>query len=160
MHIETRVGTVSNSPISPISPSEATALLGTADDAIRRGSTASDRWWLGSVLSIALGILVGVFLLASVYLLPTATGQEALIISLSYAAGIIIVTTVYNLFRRLTPIGWNDRYRRGLMITMGIFFVALALSFLVSERSPVLWVPLAVAAVIPVSVYGSLKAAR
>jgi len=154
------VSTVTDTPTPPISASEATALLGTADDAIRRGSTISDRWWLGSVLSIALGVLVGVFLLASVYLLPTATGQEALIISLAYAAGIVIVTTVYNLFRRLTPVGWNDRYRRGLMITMGIFFVALALSFLVSERSPVLWVPLAVAAAIPVSVYGSRKVAR
>lgn len=145
---------------SNLSPSDASALLETADDAIRRGDTVSDRWWLGSVLSIALGILVGVFLLASVYLLPTATGQQALVISLAYAAGIIIVTTVYNLFRRLTPTGWNRRYQRGLMITMGIFFVALALSFLIAERSALLWVPLAIAAAVPVSVYGSLKASR
>ena len=46
------------------------------------------------------------------------------------------------------------------VVTMGIFFVALALSFLVSERSPVLWIPLAVAAAIPVSVYGSQKVTR
>ena len=46
------------------------------------------------------------------------------------------------------------------MITMGIFFVALALSFLVETRSPLLWVPLAVAAAIPVGVYGSMKAER
>ena len=143
-----------------LSPGDAASLLNTADAAIDRGNTVSRRWWLGSVLSISLGVLVGVFLLASVYLLPTATGQGAIVISLAYAAGIAIVTTVYNVFRRLTPIGWNDRYRRGLMITMGIFFVALALSFLVSERSPVLWIPLAVAAAIPVSVYGSQKVTR
>lgn len=112
------------------------------------------------MLSIALGILVGAFLLAAIYLFPTATGLEAFLISVGYIVGIIVVTTVYNVFRRLTPIGWNDRYQRGLLITMGIFFVALALSFLTTERSALLWVPLAVAAVIPVSVYGSRKAAR
>ena len=143
-----------------LSPGDAASLLNTADAAIDRGNTVSRRWWLGSVLSISLGVLVSVFLLASVYLFPMATGQEALIMSLSYAAGIIIVTTVYNVFRRLTPMGWNERYRRGLMVTMGIFFVALALSFLVSERSPLLWIPLAVAAAIPVSVYGSKKVTR
>jgi len=143
-----------------LSPGDAASLLNAADAAIDRGNTVSRRWRLGSVLSISLGVLVGVFLLASVYLLPTATGQGAIVISLAYALGIAIVTTVYNVFRRLTPIGWNDRYRRGLMITMGIFFVALALSFLVSERSPLLWIPLAVAAAIPVSVYGSQKVTR
>jgi hypothetical protein len=145
---------------SHISSSDAAALLGTADDAIRRGETASDRWWLGSVLSIALGIFVGAFFLAAIYLFPTATGLEAFFLSLGYTVGIVVVTTVYNVFRRLTPIGWNVRYRRGLMITMGIFFVALALSFLVETRSPLLWVPLAVAAAIPVGVYGSMKAER
>jgi chromate transport protein ChrA len=144
----------------PISSNDAATLLGAADDAFHRGVTVSDRWWLGSVLSIALGILVGAFLLAAIYLFPTATGLEAFLISVGYIVGIIVVTTVYNVFRRLTPIGWNDRYQRGLLITMGIFFVALALSFLTTERSALLWVPLAVAAVIPVSVYGSRKAAR
>ncbi|WP_213816413.1 hypothetical protein [Glaciihabitans sp. dw_435] len=145
---------------SDITPDAARALLATADTSGERGRSAGDRSRIGAVLSIALGALVSVFFLASVYVLPVATWQVALVVSAGYVVGIVAIVTIYNVFRRVSPTGWIDRYNRGLAVSLGIFFVGLALSLLITERSPVLWVPLALASGLPVAINGSRRASR
>jgi hypothetical protein len=142
-----------------LTPEQARDLLTTADVGIDRGISTAVRSRLGAGLSIGIGALVAAFFIAAVYVLPYATWQVALLVSGGYAAGILVAVTVYNRYRRVTPVGWVARYQRGLAVSMAVFFVALALFFLVGEASPWLWVPLAVAAGLPVAINGSRKVA-
>lgn len=139
---------------------QAKLLLDTADAASATGESVGEKAWIGPALSIFLGVLVGLFLLAGVYVLPVASGPVALAVSVAYAVGVLLSVTIFNLYRRATPAGWIKRYQRGLFITMAVFFVALAMSFLIDERSPFLWVPLAIATALPLSIIGSTKATR
>jgi hypothetical protein len=130
-------------------------------DVARTGTAAGDRVssrsLLGAALSCGIAVLVAAMLLAGVYVLPVASGPVALAVSAAYLAGIVIAVTIYNVFRSVTPRGWVRRYSLGLMISMGVFFVALALLFLTDIRSPFLWVPLAVASALPLAVLGSKR---
>jgi hypothetical protein len=121
------------------------------------GDAVSRRSRLGAVLSCGIAALVAAMLLAGVYVLPVASGPVALAVSTGYLAGILIAVTIYNVFRSVTPRGWIRRYSLGRMISMGVFFVALALSFLTDTRSPFLWVPLAIASALPLAVLGSKR---
>ncbi len=139
---------------------EAQELLAAAELGADRGDTLARRSRLGGILGIALGVLVGAFLLAGVYVLPVATPSVALIVSAAYVAGILAFVTVYNVGRRVVPAGWMRRFHRGLSITLVVFAIGLALSFLTPERSLLLWIPLAVAAALPVGILSSLRTAR
>ncbi|WP_066039298.1 hypothetical protein [Herbiconiux solani] len=140
-----------------LTPSDARALIAAAESGAAQGDAISARAWLAPALSIFLGALMGAFLLAGVYLLPVATAPEAALISAGYAAGILLVVGAYNLGRRVVTRGWVERYSKGVAISSGVFFVALALSFLVGERSLVLWVPLAIAVALPVAILGTRR---
>ncbi|ARJ06601.1 hypothetical protein B5808_16250 [Cnuibacter physcomitrellae] len=143
-----------------MTPDTARELLATAEDAADRGAAASRGAWIGAATSVAIGLLLAGFLLASVFLFPTADGPTAALIVGVYAVGIVLATTVYNLGRKLTPAGWIRRYSIGLASSMGVFAIALALSFLVDERSLWLWVPLAVLTAAPLAVLGSIRGNR
>lgn len=143
-----------------LTPDTARDLLEVAEGGAERGDTIAGRAWLARSMSVFLGLLMGAFLLAAIYLFPDATALEAAALSGGYAAGILIAVGAYNLGRKVVTRGWLERYRRGVMNSCGVFFVALALSFLVAERSPVLWVPLAVATVLPVAVLGGRRVSR
>lgn len=141
-----------------LTPDAARDLLEVAEGGAEWGDTIAGRAWLARSMSVFLGLLMGAFLLAAIYLFPDATALEAA--AGGYAAGILIAVGAYNLGRKVITRGWLERYRRGVMISCGVFFVALALSFLVAERSPVLWVPFAVATVLPVAVLGGRRVSR
>jgi hypothetical protein len=138
-----------------LSPEAAGELLEIARRARARGSDLNRGAWLAPAVSLFIALLMGAFLLASVYLLPTATGPEALLISGGYTVGILVSVTAYNFGRRVTPTGWMKRYQRGLMYSFAVFAVSLALSFLVGERTPWLWVPLSIATALPLAVLGT-----
>lgn len=143
-----------------MTPDTARELLATAEDAADRGSAASRESWIGAATSIAIAVLLAGFLLASVLVFPTADGLTAALIIGVYAVGIVLATTVYNVGRKLTPAGWMRRYSIGLASSMGVFAIALALSFLVDERSLWLWVPLAVLTAAPLAILGSIRGTR
>ncbi|BDZ49503.1 hypothetical protein GCM10025867_17440 [Frondihabitans sucicola] len=143
-----------------LTPDAARDLLTVADAARERGDDISRRALLGPAMSAFIGLLLGAFLLASIYLFPTATPLQGLLISGGYAVGILASVTAYNVGRRATPTGWLQRYQKGLALSCGVFAVALALSFLVEERSAALWVPLAVATALPIAILGSTRARR
>jgi hypothetical protein len=143
-----------------VAPDTARELLIAAEAGREHGDTIAGRSWLGPVLSVFIGVLMGGFLLASVYLAPTATAGVWLLVVAGYVAGILISVFAYNVKRKVTSIGWLKRYQKGLAISCGVFFVALSVSFLVAERSPILWVPLAIATVIPIAVFGMKRPAR
>ena len=140
-----------------ITPETARELLTTAGSGQATGDRIATSAWVARAMSVFIGLLMGAFLLASIYLFPTASGLEAALISGGYLAGILVAVAAYNLGRRVTPTGWIDRYERGLAISCTVFFVSLALSFLVDERSALLWIPLTVATVLPVSYYGTKR---
>ena len=140
-----------------LSPDAARELLAAADTGREKGESLAARAWVAAAMSVFIGLLMGAFLLASIYLFPTATGPQAALISGGYLAGILLAVLTYNLGRRVTPTGWIDRYERGLAISCVVFFVSLALSFLIDERSAVLWISLAVATVLPVSYFGTKR---
>lgn len=142
---------------SEITTDTARELLAAAETGRTTGDRIVTRAWVAPAMSVFIGLLMGAFLLATIYLFPTATGVEAAIISGGYMAGILTAVAAYNLGRRVTPTGWIDRYQRGLTISCVVFFVSLALSFLIDERSALLWVPLAVATVLPVSYLGTKR---
>ena len=142
---------------STLTPDTARDLLATAETGRGHGDSLAARSWLAPAMSVFIGLLMGAFLLASIYLFPTATGPEAALISGGYAAGILIAVFSYNFARRVVTSGWIDRYERGLAISCVVFFVSLALSFLIDERSALLWVPLAVATVLPISYLGTKR---
>jgi hypothetical protein len=151
--------------MSDMSNTELTAatareLLDAADSGRHHGDALSSRSILGPALSVFIGLIMGGFLMAAVYVLPTATPLEALLVVVGYSLGIALSVVVYNLGRRITPIGWMDRYQKGLAISCGVFFTALALSFLIGERSLFLWIPLAIATVIPIAFLGTKRQAR
>jgi hypothetical protein len=143
-----------------LTPTTAQQLLDTAYTAEKKTDSVIQRAWISSAASIFIGLLMGAFLLASVYALPNGSGLQALLISAGYVAGIIIATTTYNLGRTLTRIGWVQQYQKGLAISCGVFFVALAASFITDQRSLWLWMPLAVITVLPVSYFGAKKVVR
>jgi len=142
---------------SDLAADTARGLLAVADSGHATGDRIAGRAWVAPTMSVFIGLLMGVFLLASIYVFPTATGLQAALISGGYLAGILVAVAAYNLGRRVTPSGWIDRYERGLAISCVVFFVSLALSFLIDERSALLWVPLAVATVLPISYYGTKR---
>ena len=142
---------------SDITADTARELLAAADAGTQHGDELARRSWLAPAMSVFIGLLMGAFLLASIYLFPTATAVEAALICGGYAAGILLAVLAYRLARRVVRSGWLDRYETGLAISCAVFFVALALSFLVSERSALLWVPLAVATVLPISYFGTKR---
>lgn len=152
--------TVSYMTDTNISPELARELIATANEAEERGREISSRSWLAPVLSVFIGALMGAFLIASVYFLPDATAVEAAWISGAYVAGILLAVTAYNLGRKVVTRGWLDRYQKGIAASSAVFFVALALSFLVEERSLALWLPLAIAAALPVTILGAKQGAR
>ncbi len=143
-----------------LTPASARELLGAAGAGREHGDALVRRAWIGPAVSVVIGLLMGAFLLAAVYLFPTATPLEAAVLSGGYALGIVAAVTAYNLGRRVTPAGWLRRYEKGLVISCGVFFVALALSFLVGERSPALWLPLAVVTALPIALAGTRRTAR
>ncbi|MGD8193425.1 hypothetical protein ACEXQB_002890 [Herbiconiux sp. P18] len=143
-----------------LTPHAARELIDVASTAGDRGDALAGRAWLAPAMSVFLGALMAAFLLAAIYLFPTATGLQAAAISGGYAVGILIVVTAYNLGRKVVTRGWLARYRRGVAYSSGVFFVALALSFLVEERSLLLWLPLAVITALPVAVLGTRRDAR
>jgi hypothetical protein len=143
-----------------LTPDTARELLAIAGNASKQGDALSKGAWIGPALSVFIGLLMGAFLMASIYLLPTATGLQALLISAGYAAGIGISVTAYNLSRKVTPTGWVKQYQKGLSISCVVFFLSLALSFLIDERTPWLWVPLAIATVLPISILGSQRSTQ
>jgi hypothetical protein len=133
-------------------------MIATAAAAGDRGDRLASRARLAPAMSVFIGCLMAAFLLAALYLFPNATAGEAALLSGGYAAGILLAVGAYNLGRKVVTRGWLDRYRRGIAISSGVFFAALALSFLVAERSPLLWLPIAVAVALPVSVLGARRA--
>lgn len=143
-----------------LTPAAAREILTVASNVSKQGDAIGKRAWLGPALSVFIGLLIGAFLMASIYLLPTATGLQAFLISAGYAAGIGISVIAYNLGRKVTLTGWVKRYQKGLSISCVVFFVSLAVSFLVAERTLWLWVPLAVATVLPISILGTKKSAQ
>lgn len=142
---------------STLTSATARELLAAADSGQEHGDQLARRSWLAPAMSVFIGLLMGAFLLASIYLFPTATALEAALISGGYAVGILAAVTAYNIGRRVLAIGWLDRYERGLTISCVVFFVSLALSFLIDERSALLWVPIAIATVLPVSYFGTKR---
>lgn len=110
-------------------------------------------------VSIAIALLVAYFLLAVVYIFPS-DNVPLIITSIGlYTVGIIASVTVYNLMRRTTSYGATSRYMVGLSLTMGLFAVGVALTFLVDVATPLFWVPFAVVVAIPLIVTG-LRGAR
>jgi hypothetical protein len=143
-----------------ITPDTARELLAAAEPGREHGDSLAGRSWLGPVLSVFIGLIMGGFLLASVYLAPTATAGEWLLVVGGYIAGIVAAVLAYNMGRKVTSTGWLDRYQKGLAISCAVFFVALALSFLTAERSLILWVPLAIGTIIPIAVLGTRRPAQ
>jgi 4-amino-4-deoxy-L-arabinose transferase-like glycosyltransferase len=143
-----------------LSPQQAQELLSVAEAGIAHGESAGRRSWLGAAMSIGIGALVSAFFLAAIYVFPTASWQLVLAISLGYAVGIIAAVTIYNLQRRVSPAGWLKRFQRGLFLTTTMVAIILGLSFLIPERSPLLWFPLAILAGLPLAVIGSRKVSR
>ena len=142
---------------SRLTTDTARELIAAADAGQEHGDQLARRSWLAPSMSVFIGLLMGAFLLASIYLFPTATGLQAALISGGYMAGILLAVATYNLGRRVVTIGWIDRYERGLTISCVVFFVSLAFSFLVDERSALLWVPLAISTVLPISYFGTKR---
>jgi len=105
-------------------------------------------------VSIAIAILVAYFLLAVVYIFPTDNLPLILASIALYTVGIIASVTVYNLIRRSTSYGATTRYMIGLSLTMGLFAVGVALTFLVDVATPLFWIPFAVVVAIPLTVTG------
>ena len=120
----------------------------------RRGSAAI------ATMSISIAVLVALFLLSVVYIFPT--GNIPLItasVSL-YAIGIFASVTVYNRLRVSTGPGATHRYIVGLAWTMSLFFVGVALTFLIDLTTPLLWIPFAIVVAVPLSVTGLVGARR
>ena len=110
-------------------------------------------------VSIAIAVFVALFLLAIVYIFPTNNVPLIIASSAGYLVGIIASVTVYNSLRRSTSYGATTRYMVGLSLTMGLFAVGVALTFLVDVATPLFWVPFAVVVAIPLIVTG-LRGAR
>jgi hypothetical protein len=140
-----------------LSHDEAKALLTAETEGRQHGDTLVGTSIIGPAASVLIGLLMSAFLLAALYLFPTATMGEFLLIVGGYCAGIGVAVTAYNLGRRSTPRGWLQRYQKGLAISCAVFAGVLALSFLVSERTPFLWVPLAIAIALPISILGTKR---
>ena len=120
----------------------------------RRGSTAI------ATMSIAIAVLVALFLLAVVYIFPTEN-IPLIIASVSlYAIGIFASVTVYNRLRVSTGPGATHRYIVGLAWTMVLFFVGVALTFLIDLTTPLLWVPFSIVVAVPLAVTGLVGARR
>jgi len=105
-------------------------------------------------VSIAIALLVAYFLLAVVYIFP-GDNVPLIIASIAlYTVGIVASVTVYNLLRRSTSYGATTRYMVGLSLTMGLFAIGVALTFLVDVATPLFWGPFAVVVAVPLIVTG------
>jgi len=136
---------------TPDDATEAQRLLdaaATADAGGMRAASGSRR--VETALSVAIGLLLGSFLIGVVYVFPTDNVALIIGVSAAYAVGIWASVFVYSIVRRASTPGWAKRYTTGVFISTAIFFVGVALTFVVPTGNPVLWVPLAVAAAVPV----------
>ena len=108
------------------------------------------------IFSTVLGLCIGLFLLGIVYVFPTGEIVPIILISLGYAVGITVSVTVYNKLRRSASLGWQRRYVVGLSLSMSLFCVGLALTFLVTITTPLFWVPFAIVVAVPLVVSAAI----
>ena len=104
------------------------------------------------IFSTVLGLCVSLFLLGVVYVFPTGELVPIILVSLGYAAGVLISVTMFNTLRKSSSRGWQRRYITGLSISMSLFFIGVALTFLVTITTPLFWVPFAVLVAVPLVV--------
>ena len=137
---------------SPLNPRElldaATAADSSGAAIARRGSRAI------ATMSTAIAVLVALFLLAVVYIFPTDNLPLIVASVVAYGIGILASVMIYNRLRVSSGPGATHRYMVGLALTMGLFFVGVALTFLIDLTTPLLWVPFAVVVAVPLIVTG------
>jgi len=112
------------------------------------------------IFSTVLGVCIGLFLLGIVYVFPTGEILPIILISLGYAVAIIVSVTVYNRLRRSASLGWQRRYVVGLSLSMSLFCVGIALTFLVTITTPLFWVPFAIVVAVPLIVSAVIEGRR
>lgn len=142
----------------PLNPRElldaATAADSSGAAIARRGNRAI------AAVSIAIAVIVALFLLAVVYIFPTDNLPLIVGSVVLYTIGVFASVMTYNRVRVASGQGATNRYMVGLSITMGLFFVGVALTFLVDLTTPLLWVPFALVVAVPLVVTGVKEARR
>jgi hypothetical protein len=137
---------------SPLNPRELLDAATAADNSgaaiARRGSKAI------ATMSIAIAVLVALFLLAVVYIFPTDNLPLIIASVVLYGIGIFTSVMTYNRLRVSTGPGATHRYMVGLALTMSLFAIGVALTFVVDLATPLFWVPFAVLVAVPLTVTG------
>jgi len=113
-----------------------------------------------AVVEISIGVLVALFLLAAVYIFPSDNIVAIVLSIFGYTIGILVTVFAYNRFRVAAGYGATRRYLVALSLSMGIFAVGVASTFLVKITTPVLWIPVAIIVAAPLVIAGIREARR
>ena len=113
-----------------------------------------------AVVEISIGVLVALFLLAAVYIFPSDNIVAIVLSIFGYTIGILVTVFAYNRFRVAAGYGATRRYLVALSLSMGIFAVGVASTFLVKITTPVLWIPVAILVAAPLVIAGIREARR
>jgi len=132
----------------------ATAASDSADDVSRKGSRSI------AAVEISIGVLVALFLLAAVYIFPSDNIVAIILSIVGYTVGIVVTVFAYNRFRVAAGYGATRRYMIGLSLSMGLFALGVASTFLVTITTPLVWAPFAIIVAAPLVVTGILEARR
>lgn len=114
----------------------------------------------GSLYSISIGVLVAAFLLATVYVFPSANLAWIIAAVVIYALAILASVFVYSRVRTGAPAGWNKRYSIGFAITMVLYLGGVVFATAAGWTSPLFWIMYAILVALPVSVAGSMRSSR
>ena len=113
-----------------------------------------------AAVEISIGVLVALFLLAAVYIFPSDNIVAVILSIVGYTVGIIVTVFVYNRFRVAAGYGATRRYMIGLSLSMGLFALGVASTFLVTITTPLVWAPFAIIVAAPLVDTGVLEARR
>jgi len=138
---------------NPTDSATARELLDAAGTGDQSGSRISESGRRTNVVfSTVLGLVIALFLLGVVYVYPTDDLVPIILVTVGYAIGILASVLIFNRVRRSASLGWQRRYVTGLSISMSLFFIGVALTFLVTITTPLFWVPFAVLVTVPLIV--------
>lgn len=137
---------------NPTDSATARQLLDAAGTGEQSGARISESGRRTNIIfSTVLGLVIGLFLLGVVYVYPTDQPVPIILVTVGYAIGLFTSIMIYNRVRRSASLGWQRRYITGLSISMSLFFIGVALTFLVTITTPLFWVPYAVVVAVPLT---------
>ena len=128
------------------------SLYGNAATRVSRRATAG--------FSVATGTLVGLFLLAAVYIYPEGGTRVNIATTIAFVALVVASAAVFLKVRTTPQTGWGARFAAGLGGTMAFYSSALVFALASGLTSPVIWIPVAIAVALPVAVLGSIASKR